>query len=381
MVDKIRHILLLLLFLTTAVLIADAFGFDEDVDSLGNQPTVNEIRITPQEIDIKYEGNRDTTIYRVGQSSSGGTAYKKDKPVIAFGEDESITEQDTVRADIFIMFGDLLIRGYVRGNITVLFGNVNIGYPGDIEGNITCLGLVSVDSGVHVWGDIKASNLDTPLRSSDYDLRGTFTEMRFSIGQLRVLGPPAMVLMIIILLSVLVIVSLITIIIPKPISRVRYQLENGFIKNFLVGALILIAMFPIWILIIITVIGLPFALLVYPFVVVSAIVLGSIGYTQFAGCFLGRYTTLRYNNLLKTTIAGVILLGAPLIFAAFFAFIGFNFLAWPFQVLFVLSQLVMTCTGLGAVFFSRFGTIPHKVSLIPDFRAASADSEDLPEEI
>ena len=190
-----------------------------------------------------------------------------------------------------------------------------------------------------------------------------------------------MILMIIILLSVLIIVSAITIIIPRPIARVRFQLENGFIKNLLVGALILIAVFPVWIMMIISFIGIPFAILVYPFAVAGAIVLGSIGYTQFAGLILGKYTTLRYSNLLRTTLAGVILLGAPLIFAAFFGFIGLNFLAWPFQVIFVVSQFVMICTGIGAVFFSRFGTLPHKVNLKPDFKSEKLTPEDLPDEI
>ena len=184
MTTKARNLLLSILLSLTFVCAANVFGYDEDADSLSSQPAANEIRITPQEINIKYDDNRDTVIYRVGQSSSGGTAYKEDKPIIAISEDETITEQDTVRADIFLIFSDLLVEGYVRGKITVLFGNINVRPPGNIEGDIFCLGQVTLDSGVHVWGNIKASDLETPLRSADYDLRGEFTEVRFTLSDL-----------------------------------------------------------------------------------------------------------------------------------------------------------------------------------------------------
>ena len=357
------------------------FAYDENADTAGLPPTTSEISITPREINIKYDDNSDTIIYRLGQSSSGGTAFKEDKPVIAIGEDEVISVSDTVRADIVIMFGNLQVEGYVRGDIKVLIGDIAVLNEGNIEGDIFCLGQVSLDSGVHVWGNIKASELITPSRSSDYDLRGEFREVKFAISDLRVLGPPAMVLMIAILLSVLIIVSIISIIIPKPVARVRYQIEIGFVKNLLVGALIIVALFPLWILLLVTIIGLPIALLVFPFMVAGAIVLGSIGYTQFAGFLLGKYTTLRYSGYLRTTIAGIILLGAPMIFAAFFGFIGFHFLAWPLQMIFVASQIVMICTGMGAVFFSRFGTVPNVIKLKPTFKSRDESAVGLTSEI
>jgi hypothetical protein len=180
-------------------------------------------------------------------------------------------------------------------------------------------------------------------------------------------GPLNPLEMLVVMLIVFLSVTVFAAILPRPVARVRHHIESGFIKCFLIGLLLTIAIFPLWILILVTIIGIPIALLVFPFVVIGAYTLGAIGTTQYTGFEMGRHTTLRYQGYMRTTLAGIVAVGSPMILATFFNFINVDSLAWILHYIFLSVQLVLFTTGLGAVYFSRFGTQPEAVELDPEY--------------
>lgn len=354
-------------------------AFEEDtigIDTIQSADTLRkamQINITPGEIELQFNDGTDTLIVREGESREPSSLRKHE--IIAFGEDKTIGTADSIRGDVFLILGDLVINGYVRGDITVLAGDLRIGAGGDVEGKIDCLGTVTLDSGAHIWGDIKAGNLVTPLMDEYYDFRGEFTEKKIGFSWKDIFVSLTSPVMIFYLLLVIICISSFILILPRPVARIRYQIETGFIKCFLVGILLTIALFPLWLMIVITIIGIPVAILIFPFVVIGAYVLGAIGFTQFAGFELSRRTTLRYEGYLKTSLAGIGLIGSPLILTIFFQFINVDPLTVPIFMIFMAIQLIMFTTGLGAVFFSRFGTRPQEVDLHPDFDTTKPESQ------
>ncbi|NIR65024.1 MAG: hypothetical protein GWO41_17155 [candidate division Zixibacteria bacterium] len=339
-------------------------------DSLGEADTLRkalEIDISEERIEINYDDGTDTLILRAVERDGDGRVFSAGNDIITFGKNELIDVADSVRGEVVVLGGDLEIRGYVKGDIFVLFGDIMIRSGANVEGDIFCLGEVVIDPGTMIWGDISSLELQRPVDETAYDFKGRYERINLDLADVQFVGPPAMIVMVIFLGAILLIVSSVTAIMPRPVARIRNQLEEGFIKCFLIGVLLTIALLPIWVLLLISIIGIPVALLVYPFVVFAAFVIGAIGFTQFAGFQLGRHTTLRYPGYIRTTLAGVILLGSPLIFSAFFAYINIWPLAWILQILFWSEQFIMYTAGLGAVFFSRFGTRPKKVRVEPRF--------------
>jgi cytoskeletal protein CcmA (bactofilin family) len=373
MIDMNIKRLIILVLVSILAFISETYAFEEEdlvQDSLGVADTLRkaiEIDISQERIEIDYDDGSDTLILRTVERGSGGKVFSSGNDIITIGKDELIDVIDSVRGEVVILGGDLEIRGYVKGDIMVAFGDIHIISGANIEGDIACLGTVVIDSGTHIWGDIASLELERPFDETKYDFKGTYDRISINLGNIEFIGPPAMLWMVFSLIVILLMVASITAIMPRPVARIRTQIKEGFIKCFLVGLLLTIALFPIWILILISIIGIPVALLVYPFVVIAAFAIGAIGFTQFAGFQLGKYTTLRYPGFIRTTLAGAILLGSPLILSAFFAFINIWPLAWILQILFWSEQFIMFTAGLGGVFFSRFGTRPKKVRLDPRY--------------
>ncbi len=373
MIDMNIKRLIILVFVSMLVFTSGTYAFEEEdlvQDSLGIADTLRkaiEIDISQERIEIDYDDGSDTLILRTIERGSGGKVFSAGNDIITIGKDELIDVIDSVRGEVVILGGDLEIRGYVKGDIMVAFGDIHIRSGANIEGDIACLGTVTLDSATQVWGNIASLEFNRPYDETLYDFKGRYERINLDLGEVEFVGPPAMLGMVIFLVVILLIVASITAIMPRPVARIRTQIQEGFIKCFLVGLLLTIALFPIWILILISIIGIPVALLVYPFAVIAAFAIGAIGFTQFAGFQLGARTTLRYPGFVRTTLAGAILLGSPLILSAFFAFINIWPLAWILQILFWSEQFIMFTAGLGGVFFSRFGTRPKKVRLDPKY--------------
>jgi hypothetical protein len=155
--------------------------------------------------------------------------------------------------------------------------------------------------------------------------------------------------------------------VPKNVNKIKMKLEKNFIKSLIFGIFAPLLFFVAFILLIVTVIGIPVAVLVLPLIMVFALILGYSGITYYVGERLGQNTRLKaqtpWATILLGTIASYFLLivWAVLDFAVFWIpyFGGLHLL-----LLFLLGLAVLylfTTVGLGAAILTRLGTRPKDI--------------------
>jgi hypothetical protein len=167
---------------------------------------------------------------------------------------------------------------------------------------------------------------------------------------------------------------LILLIFQRPVKRVHLQLSRGFIKNFLVGLLIVLALGPVFVLLCITIIGLPVALLIYPFAVLAAIVLGFIGGAYYTGTLVGRrISKFKFDSVYLTMIVGIVALMALWFASGFFASVGVGPLAGVCFGFGVAAISVFLLAGIGGVWFSKFGLRPKELETAPSNSESGTD--------
>ena len=84
--------------------------------------------------------------------------------VLRVGQDFVLKQGETVR-DVVVVFSPATIEGYVRGDLTVVFGGVQIGSSAVIDGSLIVVGgNVTVQPGAAVHRDmvVIGGGLDTP---------------------------------------------------------------------------------------------------------------------------------------------------------------------------------------------------------------------------
>jgi hypothetical protein len=267
----------------------------------------------------------------------------------------------------------------------VEFGNVYIEYDDEIDGDVvTIRGNVTVDGIVYgnivspktvvlgpeaiVTGDIIAKHLE---RDPDAEFHGR--HIPFSFGSFPFpyeigIGLPGLGAWILVTIFMLIFTSIFMIIFQRPVKRIQYHIATGFLKNLAVGLVLIIAILPVFVLLCITIVGIPVALIVYPLALLGAFILGHIGAAYYVGKALSRLTgSLRFDSTFVTTIVGVAALMVSWMISGFFVAVGSEALAIFFFVFGIITLAITATAGLGAVWFSRFGTRPVDVDpSVPD---------------
>ena len=267
----------------------------------------------------------------------------------------------------------------------VEFGNVYIEYDDEIDGDVvTIKGNVTVDGIVYgnivspktvvlgpeaiVTGDIIAKRLE---KDPDAEFHGR--HILFSLGSFPFpykigIGLPGLGSWIIVAIFMMIFTSIFMIIFQRPVKRIQYHLATGFFKNLAVGLVLILAILPVFVLLCITIVGIPVAIIVYPLALLGAFILGHIGAAYFVGKALGRLTdSLRFDSTFVTTIVGVAALMVSWMISGFFVAVGSEALAIFFFVFGIITLAITATAGLGAVWLSRFGTRPADVDpSVPD---------------
>lgn len=256
-----------------------------------------------------------------------------------------VNEDEELSANL-VVFGDVIVEGAVYCDI--------------VSSKTVTLGPTAL-----VVGDITAKKLNVDPNA---EFLGAFTEydLSFPGGDLSI-GLPSLPAWISVLVFSLLVAMLVQLVFPRAVGRVRSQIDDGFFKNLLVGFLIFLAIPLVLVLLSITIVGIPVVVFVFPFALVAAIILADIGAAQFAGIFLGRrFESLKYGSSYLTTAAGVVLMMLPWILSGFFVTVGSRGLAIAFFVIGNVFASMLTLAGLGALWFSRFGTRPKDFDDSPE---------------
>jgi hypothetical protein len=278
-----------------------------------------------------------------------------DEAIVEFG-DVYIDFDDEVDGDIVAIQGDIFVDGFVNGD---LFST----------------GTVTLGPDAVVTGKIIAKRLN---KKPGAELDGGFEEVDISIfpdlHRMMRVGLPGLFTWTITTGYMMAISLILLLLFKKPISRIHMQMKGGFFKNFFVGLLVILSIGPFFVLLCITIIGLPVAILIYPFVLIAAFALAFVGAACYAGQLAGRLMdSLRSDSVYLTALIGIVAMMALWLISGFFSTVGVGALsgvAFGFGVAVIATFFT---AGIGAIWFSRLGFLPRDVDSVID--VVDTDSE------
>jgi hypothetical protein len=152
-------------------------------------------------------------------------------------------------------------------------------------------------------------------------------------------------------------------IVPKQLQRIITKIESGAVKAFFWGLLGWFSVLPIFALLLITIVGIPIAVLIYPLVFVAAVILAYVSVSVFIGSIVSKLFGWHDRSIYIRGIVGVVALAAVRLLADILTTIGLGALGAILGVLYIIVMAVALTVGFGAVLSARFGMEPKRARL------------------
>ena len=273
---------------------------------------------------------------------------------VAFGRTVRVEENEEVTGDLVAIFGRAEIEGKVNGDVVAPFGSVYLGPRAEVDGNVVAGQLEKFDGAV-VHGDqitVGFTNRGARIFKGhplDFREEGPFS------------NPPVLLLISLVSTGVLLLIYTLTwALVPQRVETVRHQLMEGFLKSFFIGFLGLLAILPVFILLLVTIIGIPVALIVLPLALILATFLGDTSVCLAVGERLKKTLNFNTDSKIFLIAAGLLILEFPFLLGALLLAIeGAALGLGIFMLVFgVLLNFVLWMVGFGAVILTRYGARP-----------------------
>jgi hypothetical protein len=329
----------------------------EDTVNLGEKAVpLGELREKPEArgkpkpgdlVDIRIERHKPRDI----KLTIGDEVYGDGKDLVKFGEDIEVAEGDTISGDVVAIGGTVTVNGMVTGDCVSIGGSINIGPKGVIEGDgVSVGGCINREPGSVLEGDevCTGGRIPTWLFRGGWPMHGLtglkFAGLAFAVGKT---------------LVVLFLVWLIVLISRDRVKVTSDKARSSMLASFGVGLLTIILTPIAMVLLCITLIGIPVAILL-PF---ALIVAGLFGYTA-VGLALGQRLfggESRGQSVVTAAIVGVLLMEAIPIFGRVVGLPGG--ILWGLSIpIRVVGYAIVVCAfliGLGATIMSKLGQAPR----------------------
>jgi hypothetical protein len=304
----------------------------------------------PDQVDVNI--GDVVRIHAHGDSGSGVRRVRIGGPVVVVDNgssgmvrlfaDAEVPAGERIEGDVVAVFGSVLVKGHIAGNAVAVFGSVSLAPNAQVDGDVVAIGGgLDQAPGAVVNGESVSLGLFSwwpGVPTLPMLLLGVFGAWFLS----------------------LLVAGLLTLVFPDRMARIATTASQRTAGSFVLG----VASAPLFVialvLLLITVVGIPFALLL-PLVYCLAIWAGQIAATQVLGCRLLR------RRLGERGPMGPIAVGS--LFVAVFFVLG-AILAGPpgasrtlalfFTLLGTLLVLGLSLIGTGAVLLSRFGSRPRE---------------------
>lgn len=261
------------------------------------------------------------------QARGGGT--------VQIGGRVNVPEGTTIDGDVVLIGGTLDVRGTIDGNAVTLGGTVRV--SGTVRGNVVALGeRVELNESAVVEGNVVTAGGRTIIHP-DARIEGR-TDGAIGFGDGRIPHPLARTWELLLIPGLFAVSLLILALWPARVEAVTDHFKSNTGRSLVIGLLTMILALPAGILMVVTIIGIPVALLL------AAVLLAArlLGYTAVAGLVGKRVMglTRREVSRIWELAVGVTLLGliglVPLV-------------GW-------LIGLLLTAAALGSALDTRFGT-------------------------
>jgi hypothetical protein len=306
------------------------------------------------------------------------------------GESGEVGAEEQIDATVLVVDGDLTVRGRIEGDVVVVNGTLDVESGGHISGNVrTVDGTVERDGG-EIAGDVvevgaeRRNDRDSEQRIRQEVLRELRGEMdggrEESLGSRlfspvravgRGIGNVVSTLLTIFVLSL--VGGVVLYFGHNHLDVVADAARRAPARAAAVGLAGAFLAAPVWLLgtlaLVISIVGIPFALLwlpVFPIALALAAVVGYYAVARNVGGWLAR-RDYRYTSWIRTSNPYTLIAGGVFgLFAAFLAASALS-IAGPWlgflRVLFVICGVVLTVgavmVGLGAVLITRGGRRPE----------------------
>ena len=299
----------------------------------------------------------DTTTYRIT-----GTR-------IAVGQDVRIERDEEVSDAVIVVGGNLIIDGRVRDGVFVAGGDVHLSSTADVRGDLVVAGgKLTRDAGSRQLGSVSYVSFGDWWRRNTWwwptvrfgDM-GRWLSLAGTIARIAVLG---------LLMMIVLVVA------RAPVARVGRAALAEPLRALVVGVAAEIFFIPLLIAaslgLIITIIGIPFVVVLVPIAIIMFVFAFLLGFTALA-CRLGEWVEDRLGwqpgNALVATAIGFVILLTPTVLARF---VQFGVSGGPLTIVMIAIGLTVEflawTMGLGAAIITGLGrwyTVPPPITATP----------------
>ncbi len=276
---------------------------------------------------------------------------------------------DVHEGDIVELFRDVTVGFDQRVEGMVLSGR-DVIVKGLVIGDVVSFRTVTVESSGEVRGSVVASKI---IRDRGGRILGEQSQMPMpgSVGVPMPRITPSFpnisgIFLIIFQIFVVVIVLALG---SGPVGRIIDKIEHGVVKSFFWGLLAWFAVLPIFVLLVITIVGIPVAILIYPFALLLAIILAFVASATYIGKQLSPLLGWEERSNYLKAILGVVAVGAVLILSNLADAVGIEPIRGMLAAIFVIIGCVALTVGLGGVVAAKFGMRPKPAQTVPQPQA------------
>ena len=262
------------------------------------------------------------------------------------GQSITIEADEHVLGEVVTVGGDATIRGLVEGSVTAT-GTVRVVRGGIVLGNIIGNEVIE-EQGSQVFGHVTEQNMSTPDLGEEWIKRKNEDASAFAIVGVSVL-------------SCLFLFTLaIAMLFKRPTDRIKALYTQNILKTLMVGFLAWILFQPVFILLCITIVGIPIAVLGMPLAMIAAAFLGGAAFSLFLADFVKQRNGAVVESRFKKLVVGFAIGQVPSVGFFLGLIIDSEALAVICGIAALLLTLLVTTLGFGGAILTRFGSRDYR---------------------
>lgn len=268
---------------------------------------------------------------------------------VAFGRTIRVEENEELGGDAVAIFGRVEVEGKVNGDVVAPFGSVYLGPRAEVGGDVVS-GHLEKEEGAIVRG----SEVTVGVSSRG---AGVFKHPRTIYGGEEDVSP-ALFIVFFAIFGFAALLSILTwALVPHRVENAKALISENFFKTFFIGFLGEILFFPAFILLCVTIIGIPVALVLLLVALPLAFILGYAAFDLSLGERLKKAFNFTSQSQLLLILLGKLFSFMPILAGSFIMVLRGPLFPLGI-VLFVIGLVVRWVAGtagLGAVVKTRYG--------------------------
>jgi len=291
--------------------------------------------------DTTFEaGDKTVRIEHVGHHGLHVSVDDGGSGVVRIFSDASVGPNERIVGDVVAVFGNADVSGEVSGDVVAVLGQVRLHHGATVDGDVVSVGgRLLQEDGTSVNGETVSIGLlpfawSLPALPILLAIVAMWWLLSAGVGWLFVR------------------------LFPVPAARVAVTCARRTALSLVIGILSLPLMFVATVLLFVTVIGIPLAILLPPMYTITSF-LGQLIAGSVLGCKLMRRPITESTPLGAPLAAGALFVALFFVAAAAFSVVeATRFTALFFGLLGALFSLALSSIGTGAFLLSRFGSQP-----------------------